>query len=111
MPVIKSARPWDNTAVKLFLSLGGVWLVFMVVLVNLTDNVSFQKWGGFVSFAVFVVTFVVSALRLSPKFRCPDCGAEVQEPLETTAKGGEPLLQLCSRCDVLWHVGNVREPD
>jgi hypothetical protein len=111
MPVIKSARPWNNTAAKIFFSLGGAWLVFVLVLVGVTDDVSIQKWGGSVSFVVFVVTFVVLALRLSPKFRCPDCGGDVQDPLETTAKGGEPLLQLCSRCDVLWHVGNVREPD
>ena len=77
----------------------------------MTDNIAAQKTAGLISFLALVVTFVVIMLRRKHEFHCPDCGGEVQKALETTTKGGEPVLRLCPRCDVLWHVGNVPEPD
>ena len=111
MPVIKSARPWKNAGTRIFLSLGGAWFVFMVVVVSLTDNPAVQKTVGLISFVAFAVSFVVLLRGRQPEFRCLDCGGEVQTAMDTTNKGGEPILRLCPRCNVLWHVGNYPEPD
>jgi hypothetical protein len=111
MPIIKSARPWDNFGTRLFFSLGGAWLGFVALVVWMTDNIAAQKTAGLISFLAFGATFVVIVRRRPSNFCCPDCGGEVQQALESTTKGGEPVLRLCPRCDVLWHVGNVPEPD
>jgi hypothetical protein len=111
MPIIKSARPWDNFGTKLFVSLGAVWFGFVALVTWMTDNIAAQKTAGLISFIAFGVTFVVVMLRRPDKFRCLDCGGEVQQALESTRKGGEPVLRLCPRCDVLWHVGNFPDPD
>ena len=111
MPIIKSARPWDNFGTRLFFSLGGVWFGLVVLVVWMTDNIAAQKTAALILFLAFGVTFFALMIRRPSEFRCLDCGGEVQQALESKTEGGEPVLRLCPRCDVLWHVGNVPEPD
>ena len=72
-------------------------------------------FAGAVFFALFAAafgTFLVYMIR-NPRrfawgrFACPSCNTSVEKPLENGGIHGEPILYLCSACDILWHVGNT----
>lgn len=89
-----------------FLISGAVWLAFVIFVVVVVDDTSIQKRTAFVSFLLFVGVVFWRVSRRETLFTCPDCGGEVEQSLETEGEQ-VPLLRLCKRCDVLWHVGNT----
>jgi hypothetical protein len=111
MPRIKFAKTYSRSNERLAILLFLLWFVSMGATFLLTDDEDIIKGVGFLTFIILVGTVLKQGIKLHKEFRCPDCGGEVDEPLETDPDnyGGAPSLRLCKRCDVLWHVGNVND--
>jgi hypothetical protein len=106
MPRVKVAVRHQFLSRLFFLLSGAVWLSFVVFVVIVVDDSSIQKGTAFVSFLLFIGVVVWRLSRREALFTCPDCGGEVEQSLMTEGER-VPLLRLCKRCDVLWHVGNT----
>lgn len=89
-----------------FLVSGAVWLSFVAFVIVVADDTAIQIGTAFVSFLIFAGVVVWRGLRRETLFACPDCGGDVEQSLQTEGQR-VPLLRLCKRCDVLWHVGNT----
>lgn len=107
---VKVARRYKRLSALFFAILGFIWLGFVGFTIVVIDDVAIQTGAAFVSFVIFVVAVLWMARRREQNFRCLDCGGEVEPCIEVEGKGGEPLLRLCKRCDVLWHVGTSPYP-
>jgi len=67
-------------------------------------------YGGLVLVGVFalVLYFLRNGARFRWKrFECPECKVEIPLPLENSKTQSEPILYLCSRCQILWYAGNT----
>jgi hypothetical protein len=106
MTRVKVARRHQFLSTLFFLVSGAVWLSFVVFVIVVVDDTAIQKGTAFVSFLMFVGVVVWRALRRETLLTCPDCGGDVEQSLQTEGQR-VPLLRLCKRCDVLWHVGNT----
>jgi hypothetical protein len=106
MTRVKSAirDPWLSHL--FFLVSGAVWLGFAAFVVVVVEDTAIERGTALVSLLLLIGVAVWRAIRAEALFTCPDCGGDVEQSLPTEGERA-PLLRLCKRCDVLWHVGNT----
>src|SRR5690606_27213621 len=46
------------------------------------------------------------AARVRLRFKCPQCGGEIERPIEYEQVDGLPVLYHCEECRVFWYTGN-----
>lgn len=62
-------------------------------------------WIFSVAIGTGFVLFLVLFFRLRPKFRCPQCGQELDRETMLGKKEGEPIRFVCSTCQIEWESG------
>jgi hypothetical protein len=110
MTIVKSATQHQRKPMLMFFLFGGIWLAFVAFMIVVLDSISVQQILISLSFLAIIIIMFHWAGKHHKEFRCPDCGGEVSEAMETSSQGGVPILRKCERCDVLWHVGSTPTP-
>jgi Flp pilus assembly protein TadB len=93
-------------AIAIAMIVGGL-LVVVIGVNQLLDSIMLQSIFGLLSFVCFIVVLFRVVLKRRREFRCPDCGGEVEEAVETASSSSSPILRRCEKCDVLWRVGHT----
>ena len=110
MPITKPAKIFRRRVGRLLFAAAGAWLVVATVIGFTVDDVQVRGFSLVASGIVALAVLALAELKASTEFICPDCGGGVAPPLETKGDG-QPILRLCPKCDVLWHMGNTPTAD
>jgi hypothetical protein len=104
MPIVKNADKFMDRqgASILVVTMVGIGLLMLFPMI---PSGAWQVAAGIAWFLLMAAGWAVLGVRGYRKFKCPDCGGPVSDPLDTDGKPGTPILRHCPQCDVLWKVG------
>ena len=106
---VKSAKSYNSKLSKIFVAYGLIWFIVTgLIIQNVENKITFHPfWVGIGTFIVFLFFLIRAFKKHYEPFKCPDCGQVIEKSLENSGKEYEAIIYHCSKCEVLWHVGEI----
>lgn len=105
-PVRNALRHRCLSVIILWVS-GVIWVVGGGALVLFANYEPVPFLLPFVYTVVFGVVLYGVIRGLERRFKCPQCGGEVEDHDVQRCTEGDPKLKLCRRCATLWQIGTI----
>lgn len=107
MTTIRKATAHRRRVDALWWGLGLLWMGGVALIVLPATFPVHPGMAVLLHSAAFIVLWLWLSRRMQAAFRCPDCGGPVEDATPATSVEGDPVLRRCSRCTVLWDVGQT----